>query len=58
MQCPKCGVDDVIEIRQKLPDGTELHFCSCHKCNQKWWDRDGEQLELADVLELTRKAIS
>jgi transcriptional regulator NrdR family protein len=58
MQCPKCGANDVIEIRQNLPDGTELHFCSCHKCAERWWDRDGEQLELADVLKLTRDANS
>ena len=58
MECPTCGADEVIEIRQKLADGTELQFCSCHRCDQKWWDRDGEQLELADVLRLTREAAS
>ena len=57
-QCPRCNVDDVIEIQQRLPDGTEVRFCSCHKCDEKWWDRNGEQLELADVLALVRKPSS
>ncbi len=56
MECPTCAADEVIEIRQKLPDGTELQFCSCHRCDQKWWDRDGEHLDLQAVLKLTRNS--
>lgn len=55
MHCPKCGVQDVIEIEHRLPDGTEVHFYSCHKCEEKWWDKDGEHLPLAEVLDLARK---
>ena len=56
MQCPRCGIEEVIEIHQKLPDGTEVDFFfSCHKCDEKWWDRDGELIDLRDVLELVRK---
>ena len=55
MQCPRCGVDEVIEINQKLPDGTEVDFFSCHKCDEKWWDRDGQLIDLRDVLDLARK---
>jgi hypothetical protein len=36
----------------KLPDGAEVLFCSCHLCEAKWWDRDGEQLELDAVVDL------
>ncbi|MDR9451179.1 MAG: hypothetical protein RI637_08180 [Acidimicrobiia bacterium] len=55
MHCPNCGARDVIQIQQKLPDETEIHFYSCHKCEEKWWNRDGEQMSLSDVLELARK---
>jgi len=56
MRCPVCAAADVIQIEQKLPDGTEVTFFSCHKCEEKWWDRAGESLSLAQVLELARRA--
>ncbi len=56
MDCPQCGVNDVIEIRHHLPDGTEVQFFSCHKCEEKWWDRGGQQIDLRQVLEMVRKA--
>jgi hypothetical protein len=46
----------VIEIKQKLADTTEVTFFSCHKCEEKWWDRDGEFIDLREVLELARRA--
>ena len=55
MKCPRCKVDDVIEIHQKLPDGTEVDFFSCHKCDERWWDRDGKEIALADVLRMARR---
>ncbi len=58
MECPRCHVEDVIEIHQKLSDGTEVDFFSCHKCDERWWDRDGHEIQLAEVLELARKARS
>jgi Zn-finger nucleic acid-binding protein len=55
MQCPRCGVQDVIEIHHRLPDGIEVDFFSCHKCDEKWWDRQGESIDLREVLELVRR---
>ena len=55
MKCPECGVEDVIEIEQRLPDGTEVHFCACHKCENKWWDRDGQSITLSEVLDIARR---
>lgn len=55
MKCPRCSVDDVIEIHQKLPDGTEVDFFSCHKCDERWWDRDGKEIALSDVLRMARR---
>lgn len=55
MDCPQCGASDVIEIKHRLPDDIELYFFSCHRCEEKWWDKSGEILELRDVLDIARK---
>lgn len=55
MDCPQCHAPDVIEIKHTLPDETEVVFFSCHKCEEKWWDRGGDQLELGQILEMVRK---
>ena len=54
LQCADCGANNVIQIELTLPDGTEVNFCSCHQCEARWWDREGEPLELDVVLELAR----
>lgn len=56
MDCPQCGMHDVIEIKHRLPGDIELYFFSCHRCEERWWDRDGRVVELKDVLELARKS--
>ena len=53
LQCATCGERSVIQIELTLPDDTQVLFCSCHRCEAKWWDRDGEQLELDAVVDLT-----
>ena len=50
ISCIACGSKDVIEIEMTLADGTGIEFRSCHRCENRWWDRDGEQVELAAVL--------
>ena len=55
MHCPQCAATDVIEIKQKLPDGSEVQFFSCHACEEKWWNRDGEAIDLREVLDLARR---
>ena len=55
MDCPQCGVNDVIEIHHKLDTDIELVFFSCHRCEEKWWDRDGETVALREVLDLARR---
>jgi transposase-like protein len=56
MDCPVCGLSDVIEIKHRLPDGSEVQFFSCHKCEEKWWDKAGQLIDLRQVLDLVRKA--
>ncbi|MBT8208193.1 MAG: hypothetical protein KJO18_07965 [Acidimicrobiia bacterium] len=55
MQCSTCGANSVIEIELTLANDTTVNFCSCHKCETQWWNRDGESLELNAVLDLARK---
>lgn len=55
LQCSECGADSVIQIELTLPDGTEVEFHSCHRCETRWWNRDGKELELDKVLQLARK---
>ena len=55
LRCEECGNDSVIQIELTLPDGSEVIFCSCHRCESKWWDRDGEQLELDALIDLNRR---
>lgn len=55
LRCSTCGQDTVIEIELKLPDGSEVVFCSCHRCESKWWDRDGEHLELDALVDVARR---
>ena len=56
LSCAACGSSTVIQIDLTLPDGTGVEFYSCHQCENRWWDREGEPLPLTDVLELARKA--
>ena len=44
----------MIQIELTLPDGSEVIFCSCHRCETKWWDRDGEQLALDALIDIDR----
>jgi DNA-directed RNA polymerase subunit M/transcription elongation factor TFIIS len=53
--CTSCGARNVIEIELTLPDGTEVLFCSCHECESRWWNHEGEPMPLDAVLQLARK---
>ncbi len=55
MDCPQCHANDVIEIKHRLPDDTEVQFFSCHRCEQKWWDKNGDKLELGQILDIVRQ---
>lgn len=52
--CANCGGTDAIEIRLRLNDETEVDFHSCHRCEHRWWDADGEVIDLNAVLGLVR----
>lgn len=55
LSCNTCGQNSVIQIELTLPDGSEVVFCSCHRCESKWWDRDGEVLDLDALIDVARR---
>ena len=55
LTCNTCGRNSVIQIELTLPDGSEVVFCSCHRCESKWWDRDGEVLDLDGLIDVARR---
>lgn len=54
--CNECGAADAIQIELKLPDGTAVEFCSCHRCENRWWNQGGKNVDVSMVLQLARKA--
>ncbi len=52
LTCTSCGQASVIQIDMALPDGTAVVFNSCHVCENKWWDRDGEPVEVDGIIDL------
>lgn len=58
MDCSQCGQPDVLEIEHVLPDGSEVRFFSCHNCEEKWWNREGEDIDVSTVLEIVRRTDS
>jgi DNA-directed RNA polymerase subunit M/transcription elongation factor TFIIS len=53
--CTQCGGRDAIQIELTLPDGSEVRFSSCHRCEHRWWSSDGEVIDLTTVLDKARK---
>ena len=44
--CTSCGQTSVIQIEMTLPDG--------HVCEAKWWDKEGESIEVDGIIDLVR----
>jgi transposase-like protein len=56
LECPQCGSRNVININLTMEDGEPVSFYSCHACDKRWWNRDGEPIDLPNVLELAKRA--
>ena len=53
MRCPHCGGEDCIQIEIHLQTEDTVQFCSCRRCESKWWEReDGNAISLDEVLGL------
>lgn len=55
LECPTCGSRNVIEITLTMETGEPVSFYSCHACDKRWWHKDGEPIELSNVLELAKR---
>lgn len=55
LACPTCGAKDVININLTLERGDRVAFYSCHRCDKRWWHKDGESVELTGVLDMARR---
>jgi DNA-directed RNA polymerase subunit RPC12/RpoP len=53
--CPRCGSRDVVNINLTLERSGRVSFYSCHRCEKRWWHRDGEDVPLGGVLDLARR---
>ena len=51
MHCPRCNRSRLVEIALKVGD-RQLRMRNCSNCDTRWWDSEGEALELPGVLEL------
>jgi DNA polymerase III alpha subunit (gram-positive type) len=47
--CPICRQGELITIEMTVGD-RDLKFTTCHKCEAKWWYRDGEEVPLQSVI--------
>jgi DNA-directed RNA polymerase subunit M/transcription elongation factor TFIIS len=52
LSCTTCGESSVIQIEMKLPDGSEVVFYSCHVCEARWWDKEGESVPVDGIIDL------
>jgi transposase-like protein len=55
LECPRCGSRNVININLSLEHGDRVAFYSCHRCDKRWWHKDGAPVDLPDVLEMARR---
>jgi transposase-like protein len=49
MKCPLCSAADLVVINITT-NGRALAMKSCHHCETKWWEADGENVGLPAVL--------
>jgi DNA polymerase III alpha subunit (gram-positive type) len=53
-RCPSCKQGDLITIEMAVSE-RDLTFTTCHLCEAKWWQRDGELVPLASIIDLVVK---
>jgi transcription elongation factor Elf1 len=51
MSCPVCSKRRLVEINVNVGEKRiTMHHCSA--CTARWWDADGERVQLPEILEL------
>jgi DNA polymerase III alpha subunit (gram-positive type) len=53
-RCPECRDGDLITISMTVSE-RDLTFITCHSCQAKWWQRDGQPVPLASVIDAVVK---
>lgn len=53
--CGSCASPRVTTLAMVLTDGTPVTFVSCHRCESRRWEHDGDELSVDSVLDRTRK---
>ncbi len=53
--CRQCGSERLTTLMMSLTDGTPVEFVSCHRCECRVWEHDGTVMDVATVLQRTRK---
>jgi transposase-like protein len=56
VECPYCQGQDCIQIEIRLKGEETVQFFSCRRCETKWWERDGDTIDLEEVLHLTAES--
>jgi transcription elongation factor Elf1 len=51
MRCPSCQATQLVEIFVTVRD-RQLTMRSCSHCELRWWDSDGENVVLDEVLDM------
>jgi transposase-like protein len=55
MNCPHCDGEDTIQIEIHLRTEETVQFFSCRRCESKWWEKEGDEIPLDEVLTLAAK---
>jgi DNA-directed RNA polymerase subunit M/transcription elongation factor TFIIS len=50
-ECPVCGTHELLTVTLVVGD-SPMEFTTCHTCERKWWERDGEKVPLSSLLNL------
>lgn len=51
MPCPRCASRQVLEIDLTV-SGRDITLHSCPACETRWWDAEGEQVDVTNVIDL------
>ena len=49
--CPDCGTEELLKVTLTVA-GSEMEFTTCHTCEGRWWEREGELVPLTSLLSL------
>lgn len=53
--CRACGSLRITQIAMRMTDGSPVEFTSCHECEHRSWEQQGQRLGFDSVLDKARK---